>query len=185
MPQPDVLTTPRLLLRPFTPADLDDVWAYQRRPEVARHMSWEPRDRAQCVAALGQMIVENALVDEGDCVCLAVVCRDTGRLAGQVELVWRSRVSRQGEVGYLFDPAHQGRGLATEAARAMLAWGFDVVGLHRIVGRCAAGNTASAALLARLGMRPEGRLRDSEFRKGEWHDQLLFAILEDEWRARS
>jgi RimJ/RimL family protein N-acetyltransferase len=177
------LPTARLLLRPFTVADLDSVWAYQRLPEVARHLLWEPRDRGQVEQALVRMSVEDALIEEGDCVCLAVLSRDTGVLIGQVELVWRSRLSRQGEVGYLFHPAYGGRGLATEAALALIGWGFDVVGLHRITGRCAAGNSASAALLTRVGMRQEAHLVRNAVVKGEWRDELVYAMLRPEWRA--
>ena len=67
----------------------------------------------------------------------------------------------------------------------MLRIGFDEVGLHRILGGCDPRNGPSAALLPRLGMREEGHLREVEFVKGEWVDEQVFAMLEDEWRGAS
>ena len=74
---------------------------------------------------------------------------------GIVELVWRSQLDRTAELGFVFNPDHGGRGLATEAATALLDWGFTEFGLHRVYGRCHGRNAASARLMARLGMRRE------------------------------
>ncbi|MEV0005359.1 GNAT family protein [Micromonospora sp. NPDC050980] len=109
---------------------------------------------------------------------------DGSRVIGAVELVWRSRADRTAELGYVFHPDHGGRGLATEAAGAALDWGFGEFGLHRVTVRCHAGNEASARLATRLGFRQEARhVRSYRFR-GEWADQLVFAVLAEEWRAR-
>ncbi|MFI7214319.1 GNAT family N-acetyltransferase [Micromonospora maritima] len=176
------LRTPRLRLRPVTLDDLDDVHAWQRRPDVVRWMlGAAPRTRAESRASVVAMAGEDALRAEGDCLTLAVVAGDV--VIGAVELVWRSRADRTGELGYVFHPDHGGRGLATEAAGAVLDWGFGAFGLHRVVVRCHAGNESSARLAARLGMRQEARhVRSYRFRDG-WADQLVFALLADEWRA--
>lgn len=184
MLRPDFpLSTARLVLRPFTAEDVDDVWAYQRQPGVARHLLWEARDREQSRIAVQQMMLEDALLRDGDCLTLAAVCPDSGTVVGQVELVWLSSEHRQGELGYIFNPDHQGRGLATEAARAMLRLGFGELGLHRIVGRCVARNTASAALMERLGMRREAHFLGSAFIKGEWRDEYVYALLASDFYA--
>jgi RimJ/RimL family protein N-acetyltransferase len=184
MLHPDLpLRTARLLLRAFTSDDVDAVWTYQREPAVAQYMPWEPRDREQCAAAVEQMARETTLAQEGDCLCLAAVRRDSGILVGQVELVWVSEHHREGEIGYVLDPRHHGRGFATEAAHAMLRVGFEQLGLHRVVGRCLAPNTASAALLQRLGMRREAHFRRNALVKGDWTDELVFAVLRDDWPA--
>jgi len=179
------LRTDRLLLRPFAADDVDDVWAYQRDPEVARYLHWEPRDRERARVAVAEMVRESDLLGEGDCLSLAVVWPPTGVLIGQVELIWLSEQHRQGEIGYIFHPAYGGRGLATEAARVMLGLGFDGLRLHRIIGRCDARNRASAALLARLGMRREAHLIGTTVGKDGWRDELVYAMLHDEWRNSS
>ncbi|MCW2947645.1 MAG: GCN5-related N-acetyltransferase, partial [Actinoallomurus sp.] len=91
---------------------------------------------------------------------------------------------RQGEVGYIFHPDHGGRGYATEAAEVVLRLGFEELGLHRIVGRLDGRNTASARVLERLGLRREAHFVQNELVKGEWTDEVVYAMLADEWRAR-
>ncbi|MFI6144505.1 GNAT family N-acetyltransferase [Streptomyces sp. NPDC051109] len=177
------VTTARLILRPFRPGDAEDVCDYQRRPDVARFMRWEPRGPQDVRVAVEQMARETELASNGDCLSLAVVEPVTGTVVGQVELVLLSAEHRQGELGYVFHPAHQGRGFATEAALAVLGLGFDALGLHRVIGRCHGDNTASARLLERLGMRREARFIGTEFFKGAWRDDLVYAMLREEWQG--
>lgn len=177
------IRTARLTLRPVTPDDLDDVHAYQRRPDVVRWMlGAEPHTREQARASVLAMAAETELRREGDCLTLAAAT-GTG-VIGTVELVWRSETDRTAELGYAFNPDHSGRGLATEAAAALLDWGFTEFGLHRIYARCHARNDRSARLMARLGMRQEARHVQSYLFHGEWADRLVYATLAHEWRTR-
>jgi RimJ/RimL family protein N-acetyltransferase len=178
------LETARLTLRPFGDGDLDGLFDIQSRPQVARYLYWEARDRDQVRAALEQKRRQSALEREGDRLSLAVVWRQSGALVGEVSLEWLSREHRQGEVGFVFHPAHQGRGFATEAAEAVLRLGFAELGLHRIIGRCDARNLPSARLMERLGMRREAHFIHDEIFKGEWGEQLVYAMLDHEWKAR-
>ncbi|SEH01447.1 Protein N-acetyltransferase, RimJ/RimL family [Nonomuraea solani] len=182
MLKPDYpITTARLLLRPFTPDDLDAVNAYESMPDVARHLYWEPRDRDATREALDKKITRTALHDEGDAIDLAITLRDTGELIGQCLLIWTSKQHRQGEIGYILHPAHHGHGYATEAGQAMLTLGFTGARLHRITGRLDAANTASARVLEKLHMRREATLIDNEYVKGVWATEAIYAILETEW----
>jgi aminoglycoside 6'-N-acetyltransferase len=88
---------------------------------------------------------------------------------------------RQAEIGFTLDPARQGHGYATEAAGLLIGYLFGARGKHRVTATCDARNQASAALLERLGLRREGHLREATWIKGEWTDDLLYAILRREW----
>jgi RimJ/RimL family protein N-acetyltransferase len=176
--------TARLVLRPFSEGDLEALFAFHSLPEVARFLYWEARDREQVRAVLEAKLGQTALEDEGQVLALAVVWREVGTVVGEVSLQWRSRVHRQGEIGFVFHPGYQGRGLATEAAEAMLRLGFEGLGLHRVIGRCDALNLPSARLMERLGMRQEAHFVHGEWFKGRWSDELVYAMLKDEWRAR-
>jgi RimJ/RimL family protein N-acetyltransferase len=183
MVKPDYpLETPRLILRPFSIDDLDALVDIQSRPDVTRYLLYDVRDRDQVRRVLEERIRADRF--ERDAVDLAVVLPDTGALIGDVALFLRSREHRQGEIGYLFHPDYRGRGYATEAARALLRLGFEGYGLHRIVGRIDARNTPSARVLERLGMRREAHFVQNEIVKGEWADEVVFAMLEDEWQSR-
>ena len=112
---------------------------------------------------------------------LAVELRSTGTVIGEVLLKWAS--DRQGELGFAFGRDHQGQGYAAEAATALLRLGFDDLGFHRISAVVVEGNAASTRLLGRLGFRQEGRFVDGVFFKGAWVTQLVFGLLDDEWRS--
>jgi RimJ/RimL family protein N-acetyltransferase len=178
------LRTERLLLRPFTDADLDDVAAYYALPDVVRYLYGDVRSRDEVRELLVARRLRYRLVEQGDVATLAVVLAETGRVIGEVTLTWTSAVHRQGEFGFVFHPDHQGRGYASEAAARLLDLAFDELGLHRVYGRTDGNNTASAALMSRLGLRKEAHFVQNEIFKGEWGDELVFAILADEWRAR-
>jgi RimJ/RimL family protein N-acetyltransferase len=178
------LRTPRLTLRPFEAEDFDDLHAMQSREDVARYLYWSARNRDEVRESLKTKVTQPAIEDEGDVLALAVELTGTGRVIGDVILVWLSRAYRQGEVGFLFHPDQHGQGFAAEATRVVLGLGFDGLGLHRIVGRCDARNTASARLMQRLGMRREAHFVQNELVKGEWCDELVYAVLAEEWRAQ-
>ena len=178
------VVTARLILRPFVPADLDVFHGIRSRADVARYLYQLPMSRAEATAAFERRVGLTTLAAEGDALGLAVERRDTGAMIGDVVLFWTSARHRQGEIGFVFHPDHHGQGFAREAAEALLHLGFATFGLRRIVGRCDARNAASSGLLTRLGMRQEAHFRQNEFVKGEWCDELVYAILAEEWRQR-
>jgi RimJ/RimL family protein N-acetyltransferase len=178
------IETARLTLRPFSPDDFDDLYAYQSRGDVARYLHWEARDHAQVREALEDQCRETTLGAEGEWLTFAVVWREVGKVVGEVGLKWLSQAHRQGETGFVFNPEYQGRGLATEAAESMLALGFGNLGWHRIIGSCDVRNHSSVRLMERIGMRREAHFMHNQIVKGEWTDELIFAILDQEWKAR-
>jgi len=91
--------------------------------------------------------------------------------------------NKRAEIGFTLRRDNWGRGLATEASLLLLAFGFDQLGMHRIAATSHPDNVASHRVLEKIGMAPEGRIRDHLFFNGAWQDSLTFAILEPEWRA--
>jgi RimJ/RimL family protein N-acetyltransferase len=100
-----------------------------------------------------------------------------------VSLRWVSERDKTAEIGFIFDPRHQGKGFATEAARALLDWAFGSAEVHRVIGRTEVRNTASARVLEKLGMRLEGHFVENEWVKNEWQSELVYAILAREWKG--
>lgn len=178
------LETERLILRPYTVGDLDGFHAIARRDDVNRYLYSEPRDRDEARDVLVRVASKVAIDEAHDDLLLAVLTKESGAIVGHVTLERTSREHQQGEIGYVLHPDHQGHGFATEAASVMLRLGFEGLGFHRIVGRLDARNVASARVLERLGMRREAHLRENEFIKGEWCDELVYAMLASEWQAR-
>jgi RimJ/RimL family protein N-acetyltransferase len=179
------ITTARLLLRPVVASDAGALHAYRSLPEVCRYVPFEPQSLARVQELIATTFATTVLTEEGQAVTLAVVERSSGTLLGDVVLFWRSREHRAGEIGYVLHPDHSGRGYATEAADELLRLAFDGLALHRVIARVDARNHASVRVLERLGLRREAHLLENEWFKGGWTDELDYAILDREWRARA
>jgi RimJ/RimL family protein N-acetyltransferase len=175
------LETERLMLRPYEEGDLDALYAVQSDEESARWLYNEPRTLDETRVLLARLIAGDGLSAEGDWLSAAVIARESGEYVGGMSMQWVSEQHKTGEVGFIFDRAHQGRGYATEAARAFLAFAFERMGFHRVIGRAEARNVASARVLEKLGMRREALFQENEWVKGEWQSEVVYAILDHEW----
>jgi RimJ/RimL family protein N-acetyltransferase len=170
------LTTARLLLRPFRAADHARLHAITGDPQVVRWMDWGP-DTEEDTGVFLRYAVEAEAGDPRRTWKFAVVRAADAVLVGSAELHIESPEHRRGTMGYLIAPAAQGRGYATEAARAVLDFGLTGGGLHRITATCDPENVGSTRVLEKLGMSLEGRLRDHFLIRGQWRDRLLYAAL--------
>jgi RimJ/RimL family protein N-acetyltransferase len=175
--------TARMTLRPYEPGDFAALHDMFGREDVCRYLPWEPMDVDQARAKLEMRVTQTRIEADGDPLVLAAVHGESGRTIGELMLRLTSTRSRQGEIGWSFHPDAQGRGLATEGAREMLRFGFEEVGLHRIVAGCDPRNAASLRVMERLGMRREAHFVESEFLKDEWIGEIVCALLDGEWRA--
>jgi RimJ/RimL family protein N-acetyltransferase len=126
-----------------------------------------------------------AFGDPGAWVQLAATARDSGALVGDCAVRIEAGSAMAAELGVTFAPRHQGRGLATEALRAVVEHLFEHVGLHRIYAETDDRNDAANRLFARMGFRCEGRLVEADWCKGEWCTLRIHALLRREWEASS
>ncbi len=177
-----ILRTKRLLLRDFSADDWPAVLAYQSDPRYLRYYPWEQRTPDDARAFV-QMFLDQQAERPRHRYQLAITLPDTGALIGNCGVRLERAEARAASLGYELAPAAWGQGYATEAARAMLAFGFRALGAHRVWAECLAENVGSARVLEKLGLRREAHLRDHEWFKGRWWDTLIYAILEDEWQS--
>lgn len=173
------LTTPRLVLREFRLDDFATTHAYGADVEVTRHMIFGPNSEDETRAFLERTVTGQALLPRIS-YDLAVVLKDRDVHVGSVAL---HMAGEQAELGYVFGKAVWGQGFATEAARALVSYGFRELHLHRVFARCDVQNPASARVMAKLGMRHEGTFLGSCKVKGAWRDELRYAILAKEWTS--
>ena len=179
------IETARLLLRPFLGSDLEALHAIHGDAENARWLYNDPRTLGETRELLALKTAGSALRCEGEWLSAAVELRATKELVGDISLLWASVPHRQGELGFVFHRGHQGSGYATEAAWPLLAFAFEIVGLHGVSGRLEPRNRGSARVLEKLGMRREAHLVENEWVKGEWQSELVYAVLAREWRDGS
>jgi len=179
-----MLNTDRLLLREFEEDDWRAVLAYQSDPRYLRYYAWDERPEEE-VRAFVRMFVAQQEETPRWKYQLAIVLKEEGRLIGNCGLRRAAPGARVADIGYEIDPRYWGRGYATEAARAIVAFGFGELRLHRLWAACVLENTGSSRVLEKLGMRREGHLRENEWMKGRWWDTLLYGILDYEWRGQA
>jgi len=176
------VTTERLSLRPAEQRDAAATFAFRSLPEVAEWITSRTTDLEAWEAGFGDRLVDTLVIELDGTV--------VGDLMLRVQDAWAQTEVRhlaagaEAEIGYTVDPAYGGRGLATEAAQALLAIAFDGLGVRRVIAQCFADNIASWKLMERLGMRREQHTKqESLHRSGEWLDGMMYAILAEEWRA--
>lgn len=176
--------TERLLLRRAGEADAETTWPYRRLPEVNRWITRAPSTLEEYRPAFTEPVrLAKTLVVELDGAVVGDLMLSVEDAWAQAEVADQAR-GVQAELGWAFDPGHGGRGLATEAVRALFEICFDGLGLRRVVAHCFAGNTASWRLMERVGMRREVyTVRESLHRSGQWLDGMSYGLLADEWRA--
>jgi len=179
-PAPPVLTTARLRLRGLGIEDVDSLYAVFSDAETMRWWSGPPHATPRVTAEmLGGILAQFA---NGAGVEWAITRREDGVAIGKIGH-WRwQRAHSRSEVGFIVRRDLWGQGLASEALRAVLAWGFGEMGLHSVEAQLDAENAASARTLERVGFRQEGRLREAYWDGKGWRDTLMYGLVAGEAR---
>jgi ribosomal-protein-alanine N-acetyltransferase len=194
-PRPDIpklsslplaIDTARLKLRPGAPSDVEDIWPYVSDPSFPRFMTWTAhKDRDEALAVFASHAEELAAGT-----AVVWVIEHEGRASGMIGLHairWHVRAWRvdRAEMGYWLAPRLAGQGLMSEAAQAVLAWGFESLGLHKISVGCIEDNVASRRVIEKLGFRFVGRREDHAWRDGAWMHHLDYELTVTEWSDSS
>jgi RimJ/RimL family protein N-acetyltransferase len=176
--------TERLLIRPVTPDDFGRLYEIRAIPQVTQWLTGRPTSYENYVERYGtpERLASTLVVELGDTI-IGDLFLGVEAPYSQVEVRDRAE-GTQAAVGWLLDPAYVGHGYATEATAEVLRICFEELGLRRVVAGAFADNAPSLRVMARLGMRIEGRsLRGSLHRDLGWVDGVEAAVLAEEWRA--
>jgi RimJ/RimL family protein N-acetyltransferase len=175
------VSTGRLTLRAATPDDVEATFAYRQLESVGRWLTEIPTDLETYRASFTDpaRLATTVIAESGGTLIGDLTLRVKDASA-QAEVIDRSRGS-QAELGWVLDPAHTGRGYATEALRALIRGCFEHLGVRRVLATCFVGDDTSWRLMERVGMRRETyAVRESLHRSGEWLDTVTYALLADE-----
>lgn len=176
---PDLIT-PRLTLRRMLVSDTEDMYEYASRQDVTKYLAWYPhpnrdytRDYLQYLGGryAAGMFYDWAVVYEPDC-----------KMVGTCGFTSFNCSSDSAEVGYVLNPEYWGKGIATEALRRVLRFGFDELHLHRIEARFIEGNDRSRRVMEKVGMQFEGIRREAMLIKGSYLNIGVCAILQSDWK---
>ena len=178
------ILTPRLILREYTESDFDGVHAYAADPETVKFMTWGPNNPQQTREFI-QLAISQASMTPRINYHFVIALRNSQQIIGGCGIHLRQPQHRGAEIGYCFHKAFWGQGYGTEAAGALIQFGFESLKLHRIAAFCDVLNIGSARVMQKNHMRHEGHFLQNRWQKEQWRDTLLYAILEQEWSPRS
>ena len=178
-----VLETERLILRDLREEDWHDVHQYVSDPEVVKYMPFGPNTEEDTKANM-QRIFANQKEQPRVHYNFALVNKQNNKVIGGCELSIQNAENKEAMLGYLLNRKYWNQGYITEAMRKVIAFGFEQLGLHRIIASCDPANTGSYRVMEKIGMQREGYLREERMFKGVWRDFLLYSILEKEWANR-
>ena len=175
------IITGRLVLRRFAMDDVQALLELVRDPSVVRVMRGIEPTEASVRNYLATQTSYHPF-EQDRCFDLALERRGDGKVIGLLSLIRRDH--RKAEIGWSLGSSYRGQGYVTEGARALVAYGFATLGLHRIYATTSNLNSSSWRVMERLGMRREACMGEAEFRDGEWIDVLIYGLLDREWQAK-
>lgn len=174
------ILTERLSIGPLAIRDAEAMFCYRSDPLICRYQNWEPASVQEIVDFISSQAV-SGIDSPGRWYQLGLFLRASGQLAGDVGIHVQAFDPRQVEIGITLAREFHGRGLATEALKAVLGYLFTRLGKHRVYGSVDPRNAPSLRLLERVGMRREAHFIESLWFKGAWADDVIFAMLEREY----
>ena len=175
LPAFPILRTERLVLRELRPSDAERVFALRSDPLVMRHVNRPLATTMDDAVALITLITGS--VAANDAVQWAITVKGNDTFIGLIGF-WRiAKEHHSGELGYMLAREHWGRGYASEAIAAVVPFGFNTLGFHRVEAITRPENTASIGALEKNGFVREAHFRENIFHNGVFHDSLHFGRL--------
>ncbi len=173
------IETKHLILREFREEDWEALYEYGHREEFYRFLPI-PEQTPETTKEFVAQAMANQQKSPREHYQFVIVFKPEEKVTGTCNIFIADAGNKTGRRGMAVNPDYWNRGIATEAGRAILKFGFEELGLHRIFAMCDVENRASARVMEKCGMKYEGTLRDDALVRGEWRNSLLYAILESD-----
>ena len=174
----DNINTERLLIRVLELKDKESFHAYRNLPEVYQYQTWGTSNIADAEEFIRKNLA--TVPNTADTWLQLAICLQNGALIGDMGIHFLVD-DAQVEIGYTLSPDHQGQGYAFDAVNAVMNYLFLTLKKHRITASVDPQNQKSINLLKKLGFRQEGHFVKSILIRGEWCDDIIYALLEEEW----
>lgn len=173
------LNTPRLKLRKVSEADKYDLFAYASNDEVTKYVMWDTHKSMADTEGFISYAMDQ--YKNKNVAPWAIEYKETGKFIGTIDFVWWKPAYFSAEIGYVISPEYWGKGITTEAAKAIIQFGFEKMELVRIQARCFDENIASARVMEKVGMIYEGTHRKEMYIKGRHRDIRMYSILREDF----
>lgn len=173
------IKTKRLLIRLAKPDDAEDIYSYRSNLAENKYQGWSPSSAKEVRDYICNMPETFDVADI--CFQFAIIITNENRLIGDMGIVLINHNMMQVEIGCTLHKNYQRKGYATEALTAIVNYLFLVLNKHRIIASVDPRNSASIRLIERLGFRKEAHFKESYYLRGEWVDDIIYALLNREW----
>ena len=173
------ISTDRLILRRMTMKDAQDIFEYSRDPEVARHVLWTAQKHISEAKEYVRYMTKRYRDDLPS--SWGIIDKESGRLVGTIGYMAFSEENASVEIGYSLARWLWGKGMATEALRAVIDYTFEAMDINRIEAQHELTNPSSGRVMEKCGMRKEGELRQRLYNKGKYVDVALYAIVKSDY----
>ena len=171
------IETKRLILRDYLPEDWERVHAYGGNPEFSRFEAWGPNSPEDTRKFVNDMVLQASQTPRFK-FDFAICLKESALLIGGCGIRREAELSCIANLGWAVHPEFQSKGYATEAAEALVRFGFDHLQLKIIYATCDARNTASFKVMEKLGMERVGLLKGDRMQKGHLRDTLRYEFTE-------
>lgn len=173
------LETDRLILRKITGEDVEDMFSYGSNDEVSKYVSWDTHRTLEDTKEFIDFVLGQ--YKNKKTAPWGIEYKENGKLIGTIEYIgWQPR-HNSAEIGYVLHQEYWGKGITTEAAKELLAFGFNKMELVRVQARCFTENIGSQRVMEKIGMSYEGTTRKGMFIKGKHRDLKVYSILVEEF----
>lgn len=177
-----IIETIRLILRPIALADQHDVFDYASSPLVGPNAGWKPHVALQESIDFIQYCIKKR--DFGQPGNYAIVLKDTKKMIGTIEV--HTYKQHKGEIGFVLHPEYWGKGIMTEASKALIIYAFELLGLSRLTYGYFLFNDRSKRVCEKLEFTFEGILRKKFLNYDGHHlDEAIYSIIDDDYHSNS
>jgi RimJ/RimL family protein N-acetyltransferase len=174
------IITERLILRKIRISDAKEVFKYRSNPSIYKFQGWKPEKLEDVKEFINKRIAEVPNIPN-TWYQLGIIIKDTCEFIGDIGIHFMDEDNLQVEIGYTLSLENQGKGYATEAITSVINYLFNNLEKHRICASVDPSNIKSIQLLGRIGMRKEAHFKKSLWFNDEWTDDIIYAVLEEEW----
>lgn len=173
------LETERLKLRAIKKSDVNDINEYASNPRTSQYLLWEHHRSVEYTKKFVDIILARYKISEY--YDWAIVLKDSQKMIGTCGFTRIDEENSVAEIGYVLNPSYWGNGFATEAAKKIVEFAFNILNVNRVEARFIFGNDASLSVMKKIGMKFEGYLRECQLVKGSHRTIGISSILKREY----
>ena len=173
------LDTKRLIIRPITLDDKNEIFEYRSDTETNKYQGWIPKTIDDVEIFIGK--ISKQINEPETWFQFVIIEKETQKIVGDLGIHFFDSENRQVEIGCTLNKEFQKKGYATESVKRVIDYLFKELNKHRIITSIDPDNKNSIRLVERIGFREEAHFVESLLINGKWVDDLIFALIEKDW----